>query len=205
MSTTNDICNQNNIELCKPLKLIVLMGFPDSGKTTCLGGRGGSSPFRGLCNILSGGMDVAVASNPQCRESVCTINGKSIHVYFGLDGDDEGRVYENIKNIGQSSNPYDVAIITLQRRPVDATLTTGTVWQKWVDHSIQNYNAKNLLKPFPDHERYYVHTVIPQLCTKAYGYVGKIGTQVVQLPNQKLDNLTSCAQDHLLALLRMIV
>ena len=188
-----------------PLKLIVVMGFPHSGKTTCLGGRSGSSPLQGLCNILSGGTDVAVGSNPQCREAVCTINGKSIRVYFGLDGDDESVVYENIENIGQAQIPYDVAIITLQRKPANVNLTVGTVWQKWIDRSIQNYNKKNSPKLFPGHERYYVHTVIPQFCFVANGYVGTIGTRVVRLPNLKLDNLTKCTQDHIVSLLSIIV
>lgn len=187
------------------LKLIVVMGFPNSGKTTCLGGRSGTSPFQGLCNMLSGGTDVAVGSNPQCREAACTINGKSIRIYFGLDGDDESVVYKNIENIGRSANPYDVAIITLQRRPVDANLTVGTVWQKWIDRSIQNYNKKNSPKLFPDHERYYVNTVIPQFCFAANGYVGKIGTQVVNLPNLKMDDLTKCTQGHIVSLLSLIV
>ena len=188
-----------------PLKLIVVMGFPNSGKTTCLGGRSGSSPLQGLCNILSGGTDVPVGVNRQCREAVCTINGKAVHMYFGLDGDNESVIYENIENIGQAQVPYDVAIITLQRRPVDANLVVGTVWQKWIDRSIQNYNTNNPTRQFPDHERYYVHTVIPQFCFAANGYVGKIGTQVVKLPNLKLDDLTKCTQGHIVSLLSLIV
>ena len=196
-----------NVGACfqQPLKLVIVMGFPSSGKTTCLGGRSGSSPLQGLCNILSGGTDVMVGLNPQCREAVCTINGKSVRIYFGLDGDDESVVYENIKNIGKAVIPYDVAIITLQRRPVDANLTVGTVWQKWIDRSIQNYNANNPSSPFPDHERYYVHTIIPQLCLVGNGCVGKIGTQVVKLPSLKLDNLTRCTQDHIVSFLSLIV
>ena len=187
------------------LKLIVLMGFPNSGKTTCLGGRSGSSPLQGLCNILSGGTDVAVGTNRQCREAVCTINGKAVRMYFGLDGDNESVIYKNIENIGQAQVPYDVAIITLQRRPVDANLVVGTVWQKWIDRSIQNYNTNNPTRQFPDHERYYVHTVIPQFCFAANGYVGKIGTQVVKLLNLKLDDLTKCTQGHIVSLLSLIV
>jgi len=194
-----------NVSELVPLKLVVVMGFPNSGKTTCLGGRSAPSPLQGLCNSLSGGTDIAVGTNSQCREAVCTINGKSIRVYFGLEGDDESVVYENVENIGQAQIPYDLAIITLQRRPVDANLVAGTVWQKWIDRSIQNYNTNNPTRQFPDHERYYVHTVIPQFCLAANGYVGKIGTQVVKLPNLKLDDLTKCTQGHIVSLLSLIV
>jgi len=82
------------------LNLIVVMGFQNSGKTTCLKGRSDSSSLLGLCNILSGGTDMAVGANQHCRAASCTVNGKSVHVYFGLDGDDERAVYENIENIG---------------------------------------------------------------------------------------------------------
>ena len=205
MVVGNVVSNNVNAVNQLPLRLIVVMGFPNSGKTTCLGGRDGSSPLQGLCNIISGGTAVAVGSNPRCREAVRTINGKTIRVYFGLDGDDESVVYENIENIGQAKIPYDVAIITLQRKPVDVNLTVGTVWQKWIDRSIRNYNAVNSSKPFPDHERYYVHTVIPQFCFAANGYVGKIGTQVINLPNLKLDDLTKCTQDHIVQMLSLIV
>ena len=187
------------------LKLIILMDFPDSGKTTCLGGRADPPVLQGLCSILSGGKDVPVNNKEHCREAECKINGKKVNVYFGLDGDSEEYVYENIYNIGQSGKPYDVAIITLQRRPVDANLAVGTVWQKWIDRSMQNYNAKHLSRVFPDHERYYVHTVIPQFCLAANAYIGKIGAQVVKLPNLKLDDLTRCTQDRIVTLLSLIV
>ena len=204
--TKRSKCVQNGkVSESMLLKLIVLMGFPNSGKTTCLGGRSGSSPLQGLCNILSGGTDVAVGTNRQCREAVCTINGKAVRMYFGLDGDNESVIYKTIENIGQAQVPYDVALITLQRRPVDANLVVGTVWQKWIDRSIQNYNTNNPTRQFPDHERYYVHTVIPQFCFAANGYVGKIGTQVVKLPNLKLDDLTKCTQGHIVSLLSLIV
>jgi hypothetical protein len=202
---TVDASANNNVSWHHMLKLIVVMGFPSSGKTTCLKGRTVSPLLQGLCNILSGGTDVPVGTKENCREALCMVNGKTVNVYFGADGDSEDIVYENIENIGKSPLPYDVAIITLQRRPVDANLTVGTVWQKWIDRSIQNYNTNNPTRQFPDHERYYVPTGIPQFCFAANGYVGKIGTQVVNLPNLKMDDLTKCTQGHIVSLLSLIV
>ena len=128
------------------LKLIVVMGFQDSGKTTCLKGRSTPLPqLNGLCKRLSGGTDAPIGGNEHCREAICSINGKTVSVYFGLDGDSEDIVYQNIENIGNKSpNPYDVAIITLQRRAVDASLSVGTVWQKWIDKSIHKYLRRYL-------------------------------------------------------------
>ena len=205
MVTVDECTGRDNVVWRQPLKLIVLMGFPDSGKTTCLNGRADQPSLQGLCSILSGETDVPANTNERCREAFCTINGKKVNVYFGLDGDSEGFVYENITNIGQSSTPYDVAIITLQRRLVDANLAAGTVWQKWIDRSIRNYTSENPAKPFPDHERYYVHALVPQIYTAVNDYVGKIGTHVVNPPYQKWDDLTKCTQNHLLSLLALIV
>ncbi len=187
------------------LKLIVVMGFPHSGKTTSLGGRFDPPPqLIGLSQQLSGGADVPVGGNEHCREATCQINGKMVDVYFGLDGDSEEIIYQNIKNIGDKSpKPYDVAIITLQRRTVDTSLSVGTVWQKWIDRSIQKYTNEN--SPFPDHERYYVHTIIPQICTAANKYGGQIGTTVISPPNKTWDSLTTSLQDHIIDLLLKIV
>ena len=190
----------------QPLKLIVVMGFQDSGKTTCLDGRTTPLPlFAGLCRRLTGGLGVAIGGNEHCREAVCTINGKTVHMYFGSEGDSESIVYENIKNIGDgSSKPYDVVIITLQRKSVNQYMSVGTLWQKWIDKSIQDY-LTNTSRMFPSHERYYVHTVIPQVCTSANSHVGQIGTQIVKPPQRKCDLLTTCLQDHILDLLSKIV
>ena len=183
-----------------PLKLIVVMGFQDSGKTTCLGGRTDPPPLRGLCSILSGGTDTAVTGDDCCREATCAINGKAVDVYFGLDGDSKGIIHKHISNIGNRTipRPYDVAIITLQRKSVNRYLSVGTAWQKWIDESIQKYLKDNSPRIFPSHERYYVHTVIPQICTFANGYVGQIGTQMVKPPQRKWDLLTICLQAHIL-------
>ncbi len=202
---TVDASANNNVSWHHMLKLIVVMGFPSSGKTTCLKGRTVSPLLQGLCNILSGGTDVPVGTKENCREALCMVNGKTVNVYFGADGDSEDIVYENIENIGKSPLPYDVAIITLQRSPVDANLSVGTKWQKWIDDSIRDYSAANLSRPFPNHERYYMHTVIPQICMAANSYSGQIGTVVMKPPFQEWDDLTKCTQDHLLELLSLII
>ena len=93
----------------------------------------------------------------------------------GLDGDDEGYVYDNIKRIVQKE--YDVAIIPLSRSVLHyPTQTIRYVWEKWIDRSI--YNLANAKQPtvFPNHERYYVHTMIPQLSANP-DYTGQIYTQ----------------------------
>lgn len=151
------------------LKLIIVLGFPNSGKTTLI-----NSLYKGL----TGKTDWIVkadGSHEKWRDEICTINSKSVNVYFGLDGDDEGCVYGNIKRIALKK--YNVAIIPLSRSVLYyPTQTIHYVWEKWIDRCI--YNLANAKQPtvFPDHERYYVTTLIPQLCISP-NFTGKIGTQ----------------------------
>ena len=151
------------------LKLIIVLGFPNSGKTTLI-----NSLYKDLTRktdwILKGDN-----SHEKWHDEICTINSKSVNVYFGLDGDDEGCMYDNIKRIAQKK--YDVAIIPLSRSVLHyPTQTIRYVWEKWIDRSIYNLTSAKQPTAFPDHERYYVHTLIPQLSANP-DYTGQIYTQ----------------------------
>ena len=163
------------------LKLIIVLGFPNSGKTKLI---------NSLYKDLTGKTDWILKgdnSHEKWRDEICTINSKSANVYFGLDGDDEECVYGNIKRIVLKK--YDVAIIPLSRSVLYyPTRTIHYMWEKWIDKSIYNLVSAKSPIVFPDHERYYVHTLIPQVCLDP-DYTGRIGTQTT--PQHPLCNTMS--------------
>lgn len=152
------------------LKLIIVLGFPNSGKTTLI---------NSLYQDLTGKTDWIVrddGSHEKWRDAICTINSKNVNLYFGLDGDDTRCVYGNIKRIAQKE--YDAAIIPLSRSILHyPTQAIRYMWEKWIDRCIHNLVNAKQPAVFPDHERYYVHTLIPQVCSNP-DFTGRIGTQL---------------------------
>ena len=151
------------------LKLIIVMGFPNSGKTTLI---------NALYQDFTGRTDWIVNDDgryEKWRDAIYTINSKHVNIYFGLDGDDEDCVYGNIERIARKK--YDIAIIPLSRSTLHyPTQAIRYVWEKWIDRSISNLTGTLQKMAFPDHERYYVHTLIPQLCVTP-NYTGQISTK----------------------------
>ena len=178
------------------LKLIIVLGFPNSGKTTLI---------NSLYQDLTGKTDWIVrddGSHERWRDAICTINSKNVNLYFGLDGDDEDCVFGNIKRIALKK--YNVAIIPLSRSVLYyPTQTIHYMWEKWIDKSICNLASSKPPIAFPDHERYYVHTSIPQVCLDP-DFTGLIGTQT--RPEHPLCNpMSNIVEAHIRNLITTIV
>ena len=175
------------------LKLIIVLGFPNSGKTTLI---------NRLYADLTHRSDWDIDSPQRWRSATCTIKKKQIDIYFGLDGDDEECVAKNVDRI--ANKRYDIAIIPLSRSVMNyGTQAIPYVWQKWIDRSIYNFSMAKPSKVFPDHERYYVHTLIPQLCMIPK-YSGQICTQFGSL-SKMCDKLSDVTGNHIKQLLQIIV
>ena len=174
------------------LKLIVVIGFQDSGKTTLI-----SKLYTDLT-----GKKYDVNDPVRLRNEYCIMNSKRVKVHFGLDGDSEDCVMGNIVNIARAD--CDVAIVALSRSTLHyPSLTVLYIWQKWIDRSIHNLATLNPPLRFSDHERYNVHTAIPQYCD-APDYTGRIGTQTTpQCPN--CTSLSDCTRTYIRELLKLIV
>ena len=175
------------------LKLIIVLGLPNSGKTTLI---------NRLYTDLTHRSDWDIDSSERWRSASCIIEKKQTDIYFGLDGDDEECVAKNIDRI--ASKRYDIAIIPLSRSVMNYnTQAIPYVWQKWIDRSIYNLSMATPQKVFPNHERYYVHTLIPQLCMMS-DYTGQICTQFDSW-SKTCDKLSDVTEDHIKQLLQMIV
>ena len=168
-------------------KLIVLVGFGNSGKSTLMSN---------LYTRLSSGK--GCAQNTKHEIVMCPLGqNPNANVYLGFDGDDRSCIDDNLDRI--RNGQYDVAIITLSRASYTLT-NTGKGWQKWID----DWLHKNQYPvPFDDYERYYVHTEVPMVYT-AQTPLGLIATQtspVVPLVTA-LEKLT---EGHMVDLLNLIV
>lgn len=177
----------------KQLKMIVILGFPNSGKSTLI---------QNLFKKMSGQTNWPSKGQPQWQRTPYSINAKTIDVYFGSDGDDYSCVSDNIRRIANGS--YDVAIIAQTRSVVtNPGQSTHYVWGKWIDRSICALSHGTPSIVFPDHERFYVHSAIPQF-SSAPDYTGQI--QVPSNPNDpRWTLLSSCTENYVDQLLHLIV
>lgn len=132
-------------------KLIVVVGFPNSGKSTL------------LSNLYARFSGKTCSSTENYKTVTCPL-GKNpcANVYLGFDGDDYECVRENLERIQKGK--YDVAIIALTRACYYPGCT-GKRWQKWIDEWIVNNGYPS---PFDNYERYYVHTLVPMMYNLAY-------------------------------------
>ena len=151
-------CNKDCCHIERPrLKLIIVIGFQNSGKTMLIDD---------LCAHYAGMAYKCLDSEGRCREAECKVNGHLAKMYFGLDGDGYNYVFENMKYVAVGN--YDYAIIPLSRSILQYTsLSVSYIWQKWIDYSVSNLATSTPSIVFPEHERYYVHTAIPQLCVSS--------------------------------------
>ncbi len=175
------------------LKLVIVLGFPNSGKTSLI---------QNLYQNMTGQTNWPPKGLPQWQSARCAINAKLVNVYYGSDGDDYGCVFDNMQRI--ATGGYDVAIIALSRSLFQ--YPHGPIhymWEKWIDKSIIALSRQTPSIVFPAHERYYVHTAIPQTC-RYPDYTGEIGTQ--QQPKHPLcGRLSNLVQAQISQLLAVIV
>lgn len=131
-------------------KLIVLMGFPNSGKSTV------------MANLYARLSGKTCSATTKFKTVTCPLGkNPNANVYLGFDGDDYACVSENLDRI--RSGNYDVAVITLSRACYYPRCT-GKGWQKWIDEWIINNGYP---PPFDNYERYYVHTLMPMIYSPA--------------------------------------
>lgn len=136
------------MKMKRQFRLIVLVGFPDSGKTTVL---------QNLYQHLSG------SRSPSLKRSEMVTTGlpwnASARILIGFDGDDYDSVAENFEEI-KNKKP-DCAVIALSRAPYVAG-STRYVWQKWIDGWISRNRVPT---PFDNYERFYIHSLLPTIHT----------------------------------------
>ena len=168
-------------------KLIVVVGFSSSGKSTLMSN---------LYTHLSSGK--VCAQNTKHEIVMCPLGqNPNANVYLGFDGDDRSCIDDNLDRI--RNGQYDVAIITLSRASYTVT-NTGKGWQKWIDDWLRRNQYP---VPFDDYERYYVHTEVPMLYT-AHVPLGQIATQPPP-GDPRVPVLEKLIGDHIVDLLNLIV
>lgn len=177
---------------CPHLKLIIVIGFPNSGKTALI---------ENLCTHYAGTSYKCLDTEGKCREATCMVKGRSVKMYFGLDGDDYGCVFGNMQYV--ATGRYDYAIIPLSRSVLQyTTLSVSYIWQKWIDYSISSLATSTPSVVFPAHERYYVHTAIPQLCVPP-DYTGQIFTGLKGMSSM-CSNLSKLSENYIINLIKVI-
>ena len=168
-------------------KLIVLVGFGNSGKSTLMSN---------LYTRLSSGK--GCAQNTKHEIVMCPLGqNPNANVYLGFDGDDRSCIDDNLDRI--RNGQYDVAIITLSRASYTVT-NTGKGWQKWIDDWLY---GNQYPVPFDDYERYYVHTEVPMIHAVQMPF-GMIATQVSPV-GPLVTALEKLTEDHIVDLLNLIV
>lgn len=177
------------------LKLIVVVGYEDTGKTKLI-----KSLYNRLC-WRSGGT-LAGEYAYWCEAIVSA--GRHVNIFFGENGDDWNCVAENLYEIAKRNlsdeAPFDFAIIPLRR--VDSGRQSGS-WAKWLESSILNIRNGVTWPPaipnaFDNADVYYVHTLWPQFFPVRGGTV-LATTNTVTHPN--VDALSQIMEDQVVTLI----
>lgn len=205
--------DEGNVQPSGRLKVIVVVGYRDTGKTTMI-----QRLFKRLCFRSVGhgavtkvnGEDVVSSYWGDCH---CG-NGKVSMGFFGENGDDEDCVYANLyevakANYAKESGCFDFVVIPLRRVDQGGQCRS---WIHWVASAVERIRTgrdaqgRPSVTPIPnaflDAEFHYVHTAWPQYFPDVNPVVGEVASPSVStIPT--VDELSSFVENQVLSLLRM--
>ena len=194
----------NPNRLSKRLKLIVVMGYANTGKSTVI-----RRVFARLCCQFGGyGWE---------QESywgyVNSGHGKTSLLYCGEDGDDWNSVVHNLydiakRNYVKDKDTYEYAIIGLRRVDYGAQ---SRVWMQWIGNAIgairngvwiDGVQQNAISNAFNDIDVYYVHTAWPEYFPMGKSVQETVTAEPKSLTIPTVDELSRWCEDQVVGLLR---
>lgn len=193
----------NPNRLSRRLKLIVVMGYANTGKSTVI-----RRVFSRLCCQFGG--------YGRKQESywghVNIGHGKTALLYCGEDGDDWSCVVHNLYDIAKRNQggevPYDYAIIGLRR--VDFGWQSRS-WMRWIGAAVNSIRmgasingVKQLPIPnaFDNVDVYYVHTAWPEQFPVGRSVQDTMTATPKSLTVPPVDELSRWCEDQVIGLLK---
>ena len=195
---------ENSNMLSERLKLIVVMGYANTGKSQVI-----KRVFSRLC-CQFGGFGWKQESY---WGSVNTGHGKTALLYCGEDGDDWNCVVHNLYDIAKRNYcggevPYDYAIIGLRR--VDFGWQSRS-WMRWIGAAVNSIRTgvwiNGVRQPpipnaFNNLDVYYVHTTWPEQFPAGRSVQDTVTAMPKSLTIPTVDELSRWCEDQVIDLLK---
>ena len=194
--------NPNN--LTNRLKLIVVMGYANTGKSTVI-----RRVFSRLCCQFGG-----FGWKPESYWGSVNIgHGRTSLLYCGEDGDDWNSVVNNLydiakKNYVDDKGAYNYAIIGLRR--VDYG-SQSRVWKQWIGNAVDSIRngawINGALQPaipnaFNNLDVYYIHTAWPEQFPVGKSVQDMVTAMPKSLTIPTVDELSRWCEDQVVGLLK---
>lgn len=194
----------NPNRLSKRLKLIVVMGYANTGKSTVI-----RRVFSRLCCRFGG-----FGWKQESYWGHINIgHGKTLLLYCGEDGDDWNSVVHNLydiakRNYVEDKDAYEYAIIGLRR--VDYG-SQSRVWLKWIGDAVDAIRTGALINgtcqsaipnAFDNMDIYYVHTAWPEYFPMGKSVQETVTAKPKSLTVPTVDELSHWCEDQVIGLLK---